>query len=273
MKRSLLPAFLPPLALVFLLGTPLCAQEAPRSAPLTVPVLIIRAEPALSAKEIVKRSDDLMRGDTQKGTYTMTVITPSWRRQLEIYVQTKGRDKTLLKILSPAKEKGITTLRVGNEMWNYLPKVERTIKIPPSMMLQPWMGSDFANDDLVKEASIVEDYDHVLTGTNVVNGRNIARITLTPKPHAGVVWEKRVMDICLDDFTPVRDEFYGKNDTLIKVLTYSNVRRVNDRSIPVRWEMVSRIKPGCRTVIEVHDDLRYNNVIDDAVFTLSNIKN
>lgn len=262
------------LALALLVCAPGYAQKAPAArVPISVPAIVFMAEPKLSAKEIVKRSDDLMRGDTQKGRYTMTVVTPSWRRALEIHVQGKGRDKMLLKILSPAKEKGITTLRVGNEMWNYLPKVERTIKIPPSMMLQPWMGSDFANDDLVKESSIVEDYEHVLTETKRVDGKTVVRIELTPKPRAGVVWAKRVMTINVVDFTPVRDEFYGKNDTLIKVLSYSDVRPVNDRSIPMRWEMVSQIKPGHRTVIEVRDDLVYNDPIDDTVFTLSNIKN
>jgi len=227
----------------------------------------------LTAKEIVKRSDDLMRGDTQKGRYSMTVVTPNWRRQLEIHVQGKGRDKILLKILSPPKEKGITTLRVGYEMWNYLPQVERTIKIPPSMMLQPWMGSDFANDDLVKESSIVEDYDHVISEARTVRGRPLVRIAMTPKPGAGVVWQKRVMVIDAETFIPVRDEFYGKDDVLVKVLSYREVRRFNDRSIPTRWEMESRTKPGHRTVIEVGDDLVYNEPMDDGVFTLQNIKN
>jgi len=233
----------------------------------------VRAEEELTAKEIVRRSDDLMRGKTQKGRYTMTVITPNWRRQLEIEVHSKDRDKMLLKILSPAKEKGITTLRVGYEMWNYLPKVERTIKIPPSMMLQPWMGSDFANDDLVKEGSVVEDYDHVISERRTVRGRPLARITLTPKPRAGVVWQKRVMVIDTATFIPVREEFYGKDNALIKVLSYTDVRRVSDRTIPTRWEMVPRTKSGYRTVIEVSDDLVYNEPIDDSVFTLQNIRN
>jgi len=241
---------------------------------LTLPLCApVQAREELTAKEIVKRSDDLMRGQTQKGRYTMTVITPNWRRRLEIQVHSKDRDKMLLKILSPAKEKGTTTLRVGTEMWNYLPQVERTIKIPPSMMLQPWMGSDFANDDLVKESSIVEDYDHVISESRTVRGRPLVRIQLTPKPRAGVVWQRRVMVIDTETFVPVRDEFYGKDDALVKVLNYSDVRRVGDRSIPTRWEMVSRTKPGHRTVIEVSDDLVYNGPMDDNVFTLQNIKN
>lgn len=226
----------------------------------------------LSAREIVKRSDDLMRGDTQDGKYTMTVITPQWERRLEISVRTKGRDKILLKILKPAKEKGISTLRVKNEMWNYLPSIERTIKIPPSMMLQPWMGSDFANDDLVKESSVVDDYDHKITETRVINAKRVARIELTPKPHAGVVWNKRVMFINLSTFTPTRDEFYGKDGKMIKALTYTKVKKVGDRMVPTHWEMVSEIKKGRRTIIEVDENLVYNGILDDNVFSLQTLK-
>jgi outer membrane lipoprotein-sorting protein len=226
----------------------------------------------LTAQEIVKRSDDLMRGDSQKGTYYMTVITPQWKRRLEIAVTSKGRNRMLLKILSPAKEKGTTTLRVGSEMWNYLPTVERTIKIPPSMMLESWMGSDFANDDLVKESSIVDDYTHAITGESEENGRQLWQITLTPKPGAPVVWEKRVMWIDKKNFTPARDEFYGKADRLIKVLTYSEVKKVDDRLIPTRWEMVSRVKENHKTIIEVTPDVVYNKSVDDDVFTLQNLR-
>ncbi len=247
--------------------------QARKVSPAAAPAAAVQTQEEQNAKEIVKRSDDLMRGQTQQGHYTMTVITPSWRRQLEIRVQSKGRDRMLLKILSPAKEKGITTLRVGNEMWNYLPQVERTIKIPPSMMLQPWMGSDFANDDLVKESSIVEDYDHVIIARKTIKGMPLVRIQLVPKPRAGVVWKRRVMVIDTQTFVPLRDEFYGKDDELVKVLSYRDVRRVGGRLIPTRWEMVSEIKPGRRTMIEVSDDLVYNEPIDDGVFTLQNIKN
>lgn len=227
----------------------------------------------LSAQEIVKRSDDLMRGDSQSGPYLMKVITPSWERTLELMIFSLGRDHVFIRILSPAKEKNVTTLRVGNEMWNYLPQVERVIKIPPSMMLQSWMGSDFANDDLVKESSIVNDYTHKITGTEVIDGRKALVIELTPLPQAAVVWERRVMAIEEKTFIPLRDEFYGKNSKLIKVLTYSDIKQISDRLIPTRWEMVSMIKEAHRTVIEVNDKVVYNKPIDDSVFTLQNLKN
>ncbi|MFA5038143.1 MAG: outer membrane lipoprotein-sorting protein [Candidatus Omnitrophota bacterium] len=226
----------------------------------------------LSAREIVKRSDDLMRGDTQQGTYIMTIITPQWKRRLEIAFAGKDRDKMFLRILSPAKEKGTATLRIGNEMWNYLPSVERVIKIPPSLMLQPWMGSDFANDDLVKESSVVNDYTHEITAEEIIDKEPAYKITLLPKPRAAVVWAKRVMWINKNDFTPIRDEYYGKGGKLIKVLRYSQVKKVGDRRIPTRWEMVSIIKEGRFTIIEVTDNVVYNKSIGRNVFTLQNLR-
>jgi hypothetical protein len=226
----------------------------------------------LSPKEIVKNSDDLMRGDTQEGTYTMVIITPNWERNLKLYVYSKGRDKMFIRILSPAKEKGTTTLRIANEMWNYLPQVERTIKIPHSMMLQPWMGSDFANDDLVKESSVINDYTHTLIAQEKIDGKDVYVIELKPNPKAGVVWNKRVMRILKENFIPVRDEFYGKNNKLIKTLDYSAVKKISGRMIPTVWEMVSEAKKGNRTLIEIDDKVVYNGPIEDAVFSLQNLK-
>ncbi len=224
-------------------------------------------------QEIVKHSDDLIRGDTQEGNYIMTVITPSWERRLKLYCYSKGRDKIFIRIESPAKEKGTTTLRIASEMWNYLPQVERTIKIPPSMMLQPWMGSDFANDDLVKESSVVNDYTHTLIGEENIDGKDVYIIELLPKPSAGIVWDKRIMRIQKKTYIPIRDEFYGKNNKLIKTLYYSKVKRISDRIIPTYWEMVSNIKTGRRTIIEVSDNVVYNRPIDDNVFSIQNLKN
>ncbi len=160
----------------------------------------------LNATDIVRHSDDLMRGDSRSGTYSMKIITSRWERELTLLVRSQGRDKMFIRILSPAKEVGIGTLRIKNEMWNYLPTVEKTIKIPPSMMLRPWMGSDFANDDLVKESSIVNDYTHKIIGHEDINGDAVLKIELTPKPDAPVIWGKLYQWIRTKDFVPIKEE-------------------------------------------------------------------
>jgi len=118
------------------------------------------------------------------------------------------------------------------------------------MMLQPWMGSDFANDDLVKESSVVNDYTHKIAGEENLDGKAVWRIEMTPKPEAAVVWDKRITWIRKDGFIPVRDEFYGKDNKLIKALEYSKVKEISGRLIPSYWQMTSEIKKGHRTIIE-----------------------
>lgn len=225
----------------------------------------------LTPREIIRRSDDLMRGDTSKGKYRMTVETPNWSRTLELDAYSIGRDRTFIRILSPPKEEGITTLRIKNNMWNYLPKVERTIKVPPSMMFQPWMGSDFTNDDLVKESSIVYDYNHKIVAEETVNSDDAYKIDLDPKPDAAVTWGKLILWVRKEDFVPLREEFYDEHGKLIKVLEYSVIKKMSDREIPTIWKMISVTKKDHVTTIDVIDVV-YNEPIDENIFTLSNLK-
>lgn len=225
----------------------------------------------LSAQEIVKRADDLLRGNTSQGTYKMTVTTPNWTRTLELSAYSEGKNKTFIRILSPAKEAGITTLRIDNNMWNYLPKVERTIKIPPSMMLQPWMGGDFTNDDLVKESSVVHDYTHKIIAQENFDSQPAYKIELLPKPDAAVTWGKLIFWIRKLDFVPLKEEFYDEHGKLIKVLKYSRIKKMSDRTIPTIWTMKPVTKEGCSTVIEVKDVI-YNQPVNKNVFSLANLK-
>jgi len=224
----------------------------------------------LTATELIKAQDDLLRGDTVHGSYVMTVVTPGWKRSLELDVWGQGRDKMFIRILSPAKEKGIGTLRIDSNMWNYMPKIERTIKIPPSMMLQPWMGSDFSNDDLVKESSIVNDYTHTFIEELVLDGHPARRIRLDPKPGAAVTWGKLIFLVRTDGHIPLREEYYSEKGQLIKALDFSKPRQMNDRVIPTLWTMVNKKKDGHKTIIEIVDAV-YNEPVDENIFTLSNL--
>ncbi len=229
------------------------------------------ADENLTAMEIVKRSDDLMRGNSNQGIYTMQIETPSWKRELKLDVHSLGQNKIFIRILSPQKEKGVGTLRIKNEMWNYLPRVEKTIKIPPSLMLQPWMGSDFANDDLVKESSIVNDYTHKIIKKETLEGQSTYIIELIPKPNAAVIWGKIVRFIRKDDYVPLKEEYYSDDGKLVKVLEYSDIAKVSERIIPRIWKMTPVHKPGHSTTVQLID-VQYNQPIDEQIFTLMNLK-
>ncbi len=227
--------------------------------------------PTLSAKEIVKQSDDLLRGDTNQGFYLMKITTPHWQRELKLQVFSFARNKIFIRILAPPKEAGIATLRINNEMWNYLPSVEKIIKIPPSLMLEPWMGSDFANDDLVKESSIVDDYIHKILSEEMINDKIVYKIELLPRPEAAVLWGKIIRWIRKNDFVPLKEEYYNERNKLIKILEFSDIGPLSDRIIPKVWTMTSLIKKGHSTSIKLVD-VKYNQPIDENIFTMSNLK-
>lgn len=225
----------------------------------------------LDGREIVDRSEKLLWGKTFQGELEMSVATPRWQRTLALRTWIERPRQSFIRILSPAKEAGIGSLRIGSEMWNYLPKVERTIKIPPSMMLQPWMGSDFTNDDLVKESSVVDDYVHHILRTEPVDGATVYVIEATPKPDAAVVWGKIVFWVRKSDFVPLREEFYSERGELMRVLTFSDVRALDGRTVPTRWEMRPQDKPGNVTTV-VLKAARYDQAIDPETFSQRNLQ-
>lgn len=226
--------------------------------------------PAAIGREIVKGMEALLWADTMRGEFEMRITTPRWERTLSLRIWMDRPGRSFVRVLAPPKEAGIGSLRIGNEMWNYLPAVERTIKIPPSMMLQPWMGSDFTNDDLVKQSSAIDDYVQRLLGEETLDGQAVYRIEALPKPDAAVVWGRLVYWI-RKDFVPVKQEYYSERGELVRVLTFSDVRPVGGRTIPTRWEMKPLTKAGNATTIVVKD-AAYNTRLDDEIFTQRNLQ-
>ncbi len=226
---------------------------------------------AESADEIISSVEHLLWGKTVQGEYEMSIRTPYWQRTLKMKVWMKRPDRSFIRIIAPAKEKGIGSLRINNEMWNYLPKVERTIKVPPSMMLQPWMGSDFSNDDLVKESSIINDYTKKVLGKVKINNQSAYQIELTPLPDAAVVWGRIVYFIRVADRMPLRMEYYDERGNVVKTLSFSKVRELDGRKIPTHWVMQSSAKPENSTTIVVKK-VRFDRVIADKIFTLRNLR-
>jgi len=223
------------------------------------------------AHKLIQKTDRALRGKTQHGKASMTVQTPDWKRTLEMEYWSINPDKTFILITAPAKEEGTSTLRLGANMWNYLPQVERVIKIPPSMMLQAWMGSDFTNDDLVKESSLVNDYTHEIVGEATEGGDSCWRVVAHPKPDAAVVWGKLVLLVRKSDALPRKEDYYDEKGRLQKSLTFSDFQRLRDRNYPMRWKMVSVTKPGHETTLVYHS-LVFDQPIPDRVFTRQNMK-
>jgi outer membrane lipoprotein-sorting protein len=224
-----------------------------------------------SAREIVAKANELLHARSSISTATMKVVKPEWSRQITTKAWMLEPDYALILITSPAEDKGNVTLKRKNEIWNWVPTIQRVIKIPPSMMMQPWMGSDFTNDDLVRESSIVNDYTQSLIGEDTVEGYDCHKILLVPNPEAGVVWGKIVMWVSKHGSLELKTEYYDEDGTLVKSMIGSDVRQMGGRTLPVHWEMIPADKPGEKTVLQ-YDAIDFNPEINRSFFSEQNMK-
>ncbi|MDB5815271.1 MAG: hypothetical protein JWN23_2388 [Rhodocyclales bacterium] len=216
--------------------------------------------------EVINKAEAVLWGKTLQADFDMAIATPAWSRNLSLQISMDRPGKSFLRVTAPAKDEGISSLRLGSEMWNYIPAIERTIKIPPSLMLQPWLGSDFTNDDLVKESSIVDDYTHRAVEEPKADGSGAYVIEALPKPNAAVVWGK-ILYTVRGDFVPLKQEFFDERGSLVRTLSYSEIKKLNGHLMPTRWEMRPNDKPGKSTTITVKTAV-YDHPIEGALFSL-----
>jgi len=198
---------------------------------------------AARVKEILNRVDRLWRGSTSEGQMEMEVVTAHWSRTLRMKVYTEGMERSLVRITYPAKEEGVATLKVGNNIWNYLPKIKRVTKVPASMMLGSWMGSHFTNDDVVKDSQYVRDYNTKITFEGERDGQKILELTLFPKPEAPVVWGKIVSVIRAEDYIPLAMTYFDEDGEEVRVLAFGEIKEMGGRTIPTVLTMRPLDKP------------------------------
>jgi outer membrane lipoprotein-sorting protein len=224
------------------------------------------------ATEIIRKADEKMQGEqTSQSTMTMTIVRPTWQRVITFKSWTKGRDYSLALITSPAREKGQTFLKRENEMWNWNPTINRLIKLPPSMMSQGWMGSDFSNDDLLKESSIVVDYTHKIIGEEELDGRACYKIELVPHENAAVVWGRILKWVSKEEYLQMKSEYYDEDNYLIKTELAHDIKMMDGRLLPSRFELIPEEEKGNKTVV-VMDEILFNKPIPDAFFSQQNMK-
>ncbi len=247
------------LILAFLVGTALSGRG----------FLWAQSDP--TAREIIDRANQLMRGNSSYAEMTMKIIRPKWERTLSFKAWSKGTDYSLIYITEPAKEKGQVFLKREKEMWNWVPSIERMIKIPPSMMMQSWMGSDMTNDDLVKESSIVEDYNHTLIGSETIEGYDCYKILLEPHEDAPVVWGKIISWISREEYFTLKNEYYDEDGYLVNREILSKIKNVGDRVIPTHFEIIPVEKEDQKTTMEF-THVKFNVPIGDDFFSIQNMR-
>ena len=236
-------------------------------------LFLLSPAPATEAADvdtIIDRVDKLFRSDNSYSELEMEITTPNWKRTLRMNMWTEGMDKTFIRVTHPRKDAGMATLRIDTEMWNYFPKINKVMKVPPSMMMSSWMGSDFTNDDLVKESSLREDYTARLF---VPEGGDtgVHYIELVPHTDSPIVWGKLIFTVRKSDYMPLKEEFYDEKGQLMRIMEFTDVKDFGGKRIPAVMEMVNLAKEDHKTII------RYNHAEFDIklkrdTFTLRNLQ-
>ena len=224
-----------------------------------------------SARDIVDRVDRLMRGNSSRGTMRMDIVTEHWSRAMEMRIWSLGTEYALIRVTAPQKDAGTATLKAGNDIWNYLPRVDRTIKLPPSLMSAAWMGSHFTNDDLVKESRIIDDYDIEIGFEGAREGIEVWEFELTPKPEAAVVWGRIVEQVRKRDLMPLWARYYDDRGELARSLRFEDFKTMGGRLVPTRMVVEPADKPGESTVI-TYADLEFDIPLDASFFSLRRLQ-
>jgi outer membrane lipoprotein-sorting protein len=183
----------------------------------------------------------------------------------------RGKDYSLIVIREPIKDRGIATLKVEENIWNYLPKINRVTKVPSSMMSGSWMGSHFTNDDLVKESTYIDDYDSVISYEGERDGTLIYEVTSIPKPDAAVVWGRVVMTIRQDNFAPLSAIYFDEEGIRVRLMRFERIEQIDGRAIPMRMTLIPEDKPGESTVVE-YQNIAFGIPLDEGFFSLRGLQ-
>jgi len=229
------------------------------------------AQDQMNAELIVKKAFDYWRGEASVSTSIMTIHRSDWERSMTIKAWTRGESDSLFIITKPAKDRGNGTLKTGNGMWMYNPKVNRVIKLPPSMMSQGWQGSDFSNNDLAKTDSLIKDYVHTLEDTKTDKGKKIYSITSIPKPDAPVIWGMIKLRIREDNIL-LSEEFFDEDFQAVKIMTAWDIQKTRDKLFPMKWKMQKSDAINEYTQF-VYEKIAFKKKLNKNIFTQTNLKN
>jgi len=238
---------------------------------------ILLSASAGSAREadvdsVIRKLDRLYRSSSSRGTMKMTIVNPHWERTLVMDFWSEGMEKMLIVVKKPEKEKGTATLKIENEMWNYIPNINKVVKIPPSMMMANWMGSDFTNDDIVRESSFLTDYTFSeLEPPDAEEG--MMYIELTPREGVVTLWKKLVMVVDRDNLLPVQQRYVDEKGRVMKKMLYGKVEVMDGKQIPTEMTMIplSEEKKGHRTTVE-YLEIDFDVELEKEIFSLRNLR-
>lgn len=227
---------------------------------------------SLSATEIVKKADEKYRGEMSGySVMSMTIIRPSWQRTVEFKSWGKEDKFALTLITGPAREKGQSFLKRGNEMWSWNPAINRLVKLPPSMMSQGWMGSDYTNDDILRESSVVNDYTHTVEKEESIDNRLCYKIKLTARENANVLWGHQLWWVDKKEFIVLKAQLFDEDGYLVRTENETDLKIFDGRLLPSKLELIPSEPEGNKTIVNIID-MKFNLNIDEGFFSQQNMK-
>lgn len=224
-----------------------------------------------TAQEIIQKAEDKMRSGSLYAEMSITTVRPKWSRTMSMKTWSKGTDFSIVLITAPAKEKGTVFLKRYKEAWNWVPSIQRSIKLPPSMMSQSWMGTDFTNEDMIQESSNVRDYKHKILKDSTIEGRKVWKIELIPYEETAVVWGKVIVFIDKVDYIQLRSEMYDEDGDLVNTMKASNIKEMGGKILATKMEMIPEDKNGHKTILE-YSMIEFDKPIEEQFFSVQNMK-
>lgn len=234
---------------------------------MTISISLLSQDP----KEIIRKVDDNMQGRSNKSEIKMSIVRPNYTRTIEMKSWSLGKDYFMVYVTAPAREKGQVVMKQSEEMWQYTPSINRMIKLPPSMMSQGFMGSDYSNDDLVKQSSIVEDYNQTLLGRETIDGRECFHIEMIPHPDSDIVWGKVIYWVDTERYVLLKGEYFDEEDYLIRTELGKDVKLFDGRYLPAIIEIIPEEEPDNKTIVETVS-IEFGIQIDKSFFSQQNMK-
>jgi len=225
---------------------------------------------SLTAEQILKKAEQKLAASSVIATLDVTIKRPKWSKTMSLKTWSKGTEYAMAYILGPEKDKGTVYLKSQNEVYNYLPKIKKTVKLPATLLAQNWMGSDLSTDDLVKMTNYLQDYNATISGSETVSGRACYKITLTPKSTANVIWGKLIVSIDKTDFIQLKTVFYDEDLEVVNTLIGSDIKNFGGKKLAAKYVMMPSDKPGEHTTI-IYKNVSFNSPIASSFFTKSNM--
>jgi hypothetical protein len=222
-----------------------------------------------NAQLLLRQFDDLYESSGATARFELTIVRPRKTRTMRMHSWSKGTDKALVVVEAPARDAGTATLKVDQNLWNYLPKISRTIRIPPSMMMNSWMGTDLTNDDIVRDSSYEADYISELVGPS--EDPPGWAVQLEARPDAVGLWSRVEMVFGYDHHLPIYAQFFDRKDRLSRTMEFSEIKKMGGRLIPTVLLVVPEREEGQYTELK-YLDAEFDVDVDESMFSLAQLE-